>query len=718
MLNLYTPLEEVSGVGEKIREKLAKWNIRTVEDLLYHLPHRYEDFSVFKKINELNAGEVVTISGSIQEIKNRRTWKRKMFLTEALIADETGSIKAVWFNAPLPARYLRKGGQAQLSGKTTINKQKELILQHPNLQIISKKQRAENGDQEVVDSANTGGLAPVYPETKGLTSYWFRRTIQRILKQVTVEEILPASLLKEEKLLARDKALRIIHAPASQEEIERARTRFAFEKIFLLQLKFLQAKNEWMENRAVKISFSEKDTKQFLKQLPFQLTNAQKKASWEIIQDLGKGKPMNRLLEGDVGTGKTAVAAMAILPVIQAGFQVVLLAPTEVLATQHYLKLKEIFAYLNLEIVLLTGATVKFSDKDTLTNKNVKNKAAIKRMALEKIKSGESKLAIGTHALLRDQVQFKKLAFVIIDEQHRFGVSQRAYLQQEVEKVSDGIKQKTPHLLTMTATPIPRTLALSIFGNLDLSVIDEFPKGRKLIKTKVVNKKQRKQVYEFIGKKIISGRQAFVICPLVEETADGGKEVKAATEEMKRLQKEVFPRFKLGLLHGKMKPDEKNNIMAEFKERKIDILVSTSVVEVGVDVPNATIIMIEGAERFGLAQLHQFRGRVGRGKQQAYCFLATSENVPVSTLRLRILEGTNDGFKIAEADLKLRGPGQFLGQAQSGVPDVAMESLTNVKSIQAARDQALRVIAFDPKLTKFPKLKNQLEKLEKVAHWE
>ena len=270
----------------------------------------------------------------------------------------------------------------------------------------------------------------------------------------------------------------------------------------------------------------------------------------------------------------------------------------------------------------------------------------------------------------------------------------------------------------MTATPIPRTLALSIFGNLDLSVIDEFPKGRKLIKTKVVNKKQRKQVYEFIGKKIISGRQAFVICPLVEETADGGKEVKAATEEMKRLQKEVFPRFKLGLLHGKMKPDEKNNIMAEFKERKIDILVSTSVVEVGVDVPNATIIMIEGAERFGLAQLHQFRGRVGRGKQQAYCFLATSENAPVSTLRLRILEGTNDGFKIAEADLKLRGPGQFLGQAQSGVPDVAMESLTNVKSIQAARDQALRVIAFDPKLTKFPKLKNQLEKLEKVAHWE
>lgn len=718
MLELNTPLEEISGVGKKIREKLSKWNIWTVEDLLYHLPHRYEDFSVFKKINELEIGETVTICGEVQEIKNKRTWKRKMFLTEAVVADETGSVKAIWFNAPMPVRYLRQGGQVQLSGKTTINKQQELVLQHPNLQTISKKEREENETDVVIESANTGGLIPVYPETKGLTSYWFRRIIQRVLKQVEIEEILPTSLLKEEKLMGRAEALQAIHSPKSQEEIEKARARFAFERIFLLQLKFLQAKEEWAENQAVEIKFQEKDTKKFLKQLPFQLTNAQKKSAWEIIQDLQKNKPMNRLLEGDVGTGKTAVAAMAVLPVVRSGFQVAILAPTEVLATQHYAKLKELFAYLNLEIILLTGATVEFSDDGIKKDGAKESKAALRRKALRKIETGKAKLVIGTHALLQDQVKFGNLALIIIDEQHRFGVAQRAYLQRKVEKVQDGIEQKVPHLLTMTATPIPRTLSLSIFGNLDLSIIDEFPKGRKLIKTKIINKKQREQAYRFIEKEILAGRQAFVICPLVEETADSGKEVKAVTEETERLQKKVFPNLKLDLLHGKMKPDEKNEIMAKFKQKEIDILVSTSVVEVGVDVPNATIMMIEGAERFGLAQLHQFRGRVGRGKYQSYCFLLTSENAPDSTARLRVLEKTNDGFKIAEADLKLRGPGQFLGLAQSGVPDVAMESLTDVKSIQAARNQARRVIAFDPKLKKFPGLKNQLTKLEKIVHWE
>lgn len=692
------PVTKIPKIGTKISNKLSGLGIITIEDLLYHFPHRYEDFSTFKIIGELAIGETVTIQGQIEDIKTKRTWKKRMTITECYLKDDTGTIKAVWFNNPLPVKFLSQGKFVQLSGKVVLSRDNEPHLQHPNFEIIKKTDLGEIQTK----SASSGGLASIYPETLGLNSYWFRRIIKQVLSQTKIEEFLPQDVIKDQKLVDLKNALENIHFPKASKDAERAKKRFAFEKMFLIQLKALQVKKDWDANQAVSIKFDEKTVKKFVDSLPFKLTDAQKKTSWQIIQDLGEKTPMNRLLEGDVGSGKTVVAVMAILSVINRGHQVALLAPTEVLAVQHFDVIKDLLK--DHEVALLTSSQKKSSG----SGKNDLKKA---------VNKGEIDVVIGTHAILQKKVGFKNLALVIIDEQHRFGVNQRAHLQQKAARLDDGKKKTIPHLLTMTATPIPRTLSLAIFGNLEFSIIDEFPKGRKQIKTSVVGKSGRAQVYQFIEKEIKSGRQVFVICPLVEESSKI-TEVKAATEELIRLQKKVFLKFTLGLLHGKMKPKEKNRIMSAFKDKKIDILVSTSVVEVGVDIPNATIMMIEGAERFGLAQLHQFRGRVGRGKHQSYCFLFTSDNAPDSTSRLRAMEKTNDGFKIAEADLKLRGPCQFMGTLQSGLPDVAMESLSDVKTIQAARDQAQRIIAFDPKLKKFPLLKEQVEKLDTITHWE
>lgn len=709
MYSFKTPLSEISGIGERYAKKLALMNIFNLGDLLYHFPHRYDDFSVMKKINQIGLGETVTVQGQLESIKTIRTWKRKMSITEAYFKDDTGIIKAVWFNNPLPVKFLSKGKYVQLSGTVKVSKKKEAHLQHPNFEIIPKKQFENSSSEETKPlnkNTSTGSLIPIYPETKGITSYWLRRLIKKVLSQTEIIDFIPADILKSQKIIDLKTALEQIHFPKNSNQSNQARKRFAFEKMFIIQLKSLQAKKDWQNKRAKKIKFDEKLIKKFVDNLAFQLTDAQKKATWQIFQDLEKTTPMNRLLEGDVGSGKTVVAALAILSVINKNFQTTLLAPTEVLAIQHYKGIQEFLKKNKFNIALLTAS-----------EKNINGKKVTKKVLLEKLVQGKIDLVIGTHAILQDKVAFKNLSLVIIDEQHRFGVNQRAFLQQQTSVIDDGNKQTIPHLLTMTATPIPRSLSLAIFGNLDLSIIDEMPKGRKKIITKVINKQGRNQVYGFIKKVTGEGQQVFIICPLVEESSKV-TEVKAATEEFERLQKKIFPEFKLGLLHGRKKPAEKNEIMKDFKNKKIDILVSTSVVEVGVDIPNASIMIIEGAERFGLSQLHQFRGRVGRGEHQSYCFLFTSENVADSTRRLSVMEKTNDGFKIAKEDLKLRGPGQFLGTMQSGLPDIAMESLSDVKSIQAAREEAQRIIAFDAKLKKFPELKNQLEKLEAVAHWE
>ena len=708
MLKLDDPISKNDFLDPKNQKKLENIGIKTIGDLLYYFPHRYDDFSVFKKISELLPNETVTIQGQITSIKTHRTWKKRMMLTECFLNDETGEVKIVWFNFMSPLKFISKGKYVQISGKTCLEKKTNtLFFQHPNLQFISKKQfLSEDSQNQTASVFSTGALIPVYSETRNLSSFYFRRIIQKTLPLVEFEEFIPKDILTSQKLLVRENALKQIHFPDDQEKADLSRKRFAFEKMFLVQIKSLLVKNKWDNQKAVSIPFDEKFIKKFVGGLPFSLTDAQKKSAWQIIQDLEKEKPMNRLMEGDVGSGKTIVAVMAILSVIKKGFQTALLAPTEVLAVQHYASIAKIIQKYNFSGALLTASNKKMCGEKTTAKK-----------LLENISKGEIDYVIGTHALLQEKVKFKNLALIIIDEQHRFGVNQRAYLQQKTLHIGDGMKNKIPHLLTMTATPIPRTLSLAIFGNLDLSIIDEFPKGRKKIITKSVDDKERSAVYDFARKEIIKGRQIFVICPLVEESSKISQ-VKAVVEEKELLEKKIFSEFKIALLHGKMKAKEKDQVMEDFKMRKFDILVSTSVVEVGIDIPNATVIIIEGAERFGLSQLHQFRGRVGRSEHQSYCFLLTSPNIPHATARLKVMEKTNDGFEISKADLKLRGPGQFLGTTQSGMPDIAMQSLSDIKTIQACRLEAQRVTAFNPDLDKFPLLKKELGKIKNSIHWE
>lgn len=728
MFSYSSSLSQIPSIGKSLAKKLTSLGINTIGDLLYHFPFRYDDFTEFRQINELEVGQTVTVQGQIVKISTTKTWKKKMALTEAHVTDGQGQIKAVWFNAPAPVRFLSKGKYVQLSGKIASGgKNQEPYFSHPNVEIISQSSIGNQNIEASPRSTSTGNLAPVYPETKGINSYFLRRLIKTYLGRTVIHDFIPRDILETEQLIDLKTALHNIHFPENQADLALAKQRFAFEKMFLIQLKALQVKKNWETKSAVPVAFDEPFIKQFVKSLPFALTTAQKKSAWQIIRDLEQTKPMNRLLEGDVGSGKTVVAAMAAISVAHQKYQVAILAPTEVLAIQHFHGLSRFFKNSGLAIGLLTGSKTELNCNINAEDETATTKPKLsKKKFLENLETGQIDIAIGTHALLQQKVRFKNLALVIIDEQHRFGVNQRAHLQQGTLNLDDGMNKTIPHLLSMTATPIPRTLSLALFGNLNLSIIDEYPQGRKKIITKVIPPKEREIIYDFIRQQIQAGRQAFVICPLVEETSKMS-EVKAVTEEHKRLQEEIFPEFKLGLLHGKMPSKSrsasggafsKEEIMQKFKNREYDILVSTSVVEVGVDVPNATIMLIEGAERFGLSQLHQFRGRVGRGEHQSYCYLFTSENIGFTTRRLKSMEKTNDGFKIAEYDLNLRGPGQFLGTLQSGVPDIAMESLTDVKLIQASRLEAQRILAFDPQLENFPLLKQQIDQLANMIHWE
>ena len=496
------PITKLPRITKTQKGKLEGLGIYTVGDLLYHFPFRYEDYSVFKNVNEIIPGETVTIRGMVSEIKRSRAFRKRMTITEAFIQDDTGVIKAVWFNIFGPLRFLSKGKYIQISGKATLSKKNELQIQHPNFELINKRSFESGQDAPNSRLASTGALVPVYPETKGLTSYWFRVAIKKLLSQTDLVDPLPADIIKSQKLLPFDKALNEVHFPTSQQKADEAKKRFAFEKMFLIQLKALSVKQKWDQNKAQKIPFQENVIKEFVDALPFKLTNAQKKTAWQIIKDLERAKPMNRLLEGDVGSGKTVVAGMATLSVVASGSQVAILAPTEVLTLQHFKSISLLFDSLDYTVALLTSAHSKIGkrkvDKKTLGSK---------------LKKGEINIAIGTHALLQKNVHFENLALIVIDEQHRFGVKQRAHLQQKTINLDDGNQKKIPHLLTMTATPIPRTLSLAIFGNLDLSIIDEYPKGRKKISTKVIPPRGREQIYSFVKKEIATGRQVFVIYP-------------------------------------------------------------------------------------------------------------------------------------------------------------------------------------------------------------
>jgi ATP-dependent DNA helicase RecG len=693
MLNLNTELEKIPKIQPKYFKKLAKLNLITVEDLLRHFPSRYNDYSKIIPIEQLQAGEEVTIVGTIIDIKTIRTRSRWMLLTEALVEDETGTVKIIWFNQPYINRSFPIETKVRLSGKVTI-KNNQLSFSSPEIEKATRI------------PTNTGRLVPIYPETAGLTSKWIRWQIQLIFNQgLKFTDNIPTEILKELYLPSFQNALKMIHFPRTMNDVLLAQKRFAFEDMFLLQLMAIRIRLNFAHQKAPQIKLEKKLIKKFIAHLPFQPTEAQRKSSFQILSDLEKPQPMNRLLNGDVGAGKTLVAAIATLQCLKKGYQVAILAPTEVLASQHFQTFLNFFEEEEFNIGLLTGAYKLYGSHSALIQKTTRPKM------LNKLKNNEINLIIGTHAIIQEDVEFNELALIVVDEQHRFGVAQRSAI---IKKSSETSKKLVPHFLTMTATPIPRTFALALFGDLDVSVLDEKPMNRKEIETKVINPLGQKTIYEFIKQEIKKGRQAYIILSLVEES-EAIKKVKAAITEHQRLQAEVFSDLELGLMHGRLKPREKEELMIAFKNKEIDILVSTSVIEVGVDVPNATLMIIENAERFGLSQLHQFRGRIGRGEHQSYCFLFTEKT---DNERLQALEKYTDGFKLANIDLKLRGPGEFIGSRQSGLPDGAMKNITNIKLVTIARQKAKEILQIDPALKNYPRLHQALKHFENITHLE
>ncbi len=707
-INLTTPIEEIPGIGNFYQKKLKRLGIRTVEDLISHFPHRYEDFSRIVPIAKVKLFETICVSGKIKDIENKKTPKRKMIVTEALVEDETGTIRVVWFNQPYLIRVLKKGDIISLGGKVMTGAE-GLYFSNPSYEKISTKER------EFL--LHTGRLVAVYPETEGLSSRWLRNIIFRVLKKLKgrIEDFIPEEIRKEYNLLEREKAFWQIHFPRSEKIAEQAKKRFSFEELFLLEAVVLRERIKLFTQSAFKISINLQLIKSFLKTLPFQLTGAQKKCLWQILKDMEKGRPMNRLLEGDVGSGKTIVAAVAALNVIKAGYQVALMAPTEILAKQHFKEISKLLMGFKVNIGLLTGKEDKFVS-ERLPNQVIE---ISREKLLLKAQKAEIDFLIGTHTLIQGKVKFGKLALVILDEQHRFGIEQRARLV----KASKNKEKNIPHLLSMTATPIPRTLSLTIYGDLDLSLLDELPKGRKKVITKLVPPSERKKAYGFIRKEVEKGRQVFVICPRIEPTKDEEKknlliEMKAVKEEYEKLSREIFPKFRVAMLHGKMTPKEKERIMADFKKGKIDILVSTSVVEVGIDVPKATVMIIEGAERFGLAQLHQFRGRVGRSELQAYCFLFTESSSRKTMRRLKALISAKSGFELAERDLEIRGPGDLLGKRQWGIASLSMEALKNLPLVETTREVVKKILKEDPLLENYPLLKEKLSSFKEDIHLE
>ena len=737
-LSLQTPLIDIKGVGPKFVERLKNLNIDTVKDLLWHFPFRYEDFSNISKIKDLKTGERATVNGVVKDVKMRRTWKKRMILLEAVVADETGTVKAIWFNQKFLITILKKGTTVNLAGKVQEDK-KGFMFSHPMFEILSKKtiERLKEGDIEEIISdldyfKHTGRLVPIYPETARLTSKAIRYLIKGVFDNVEkIAETLPDEILKKRGFLEINDALKKIHFPDSLEEAKDAKKRFSFEDLFYLQMSNIRQKKKLAKQKAYVFAFDEKYAESLINKLPFELTGSQKKAIFEVLRDFEKGHPMNRLLQGDVGSGKTIVAIIAALIVAKESKQTAFMAPTEVLARQHYQTFKKFFTKFERGVCLLTSSEAKIFYGDDMETE-IKKAELIKKISL-----GEIKIIIGTHSLIQKSVDFKDSAFVVIDEQHRFGVDQRAEL---VSRKFSGENKILPHFLSMSATPIPRTLSLTIFGDLELSIIDELPKNRKPIITKVVAPENRNKVYVFVRGQVKKGRQIFVVCPRIEIPPDeelekkvvyksmfsSWEDTRAVKDEYEKLSKKIFPDLNVDMLHGKMPAKggsasggkSKEEVMRDFKEGKTDILVSTSVIEVGVDIPNATIMMIEGADKFGLAQLYQFRGRVGRGEHQSFCLLFTDSAAKTTYSRLESLVNAKSGFELAEMDLALRGPGQFLGQSQTGIPDLAMKAAQNPEMVKEARESAEEILNSDPELNNYLFLKNHLEQFEKDVHLE
>ncbi len=719
------------------KKALNKLKLFSVHDLLFHFPVKYSNVSEAKQISELIPGETATVCGKISKLKTKKGFRSKIPMGEGVVEDLSGKIKITWFHQAYLAKMIHEGDTVKLTGKVT-NSKYGLYLANPEFErtpempinshdSLFKPPRPLGTPSSQGENNSEGFSYPIYHETRGITSKWFYHAIEKILREKTldnIEDYIPEDILKKYNLPTLKTSLIWIHKPKNARDAESARKRFAFEEVFCIQLERQHDKFEYKKNKSFQITQTGPEVSEFLSRFPFTPTNSQKKSIQTILEDIEKTFPMSRLLEGDVGSGKTAVAATAAYTVVKqrpfdyaqgkpqnfGNLQVAYMAPTEILATQHFESFIQYFKHLPINIGLITGSGCrKFPSKVNPSGWTDISRSQLLKWTAE----GIIPILIGTHALIQKTVKFKNLAFVVIDEQHRFGTAQRRKLVRK-----DNI---APHLLSMTATPIPRTLALTIYGDLDLSLLDEMPAGRKQIITEIITPNKRNETYEKIKTELKNGRQLYVICPRIDEP-DPAKEMavqaKSAISEAKRLKKEIFPEYEIGVLHSKMSKEKKETVMKDFVENKIHILCATSVVEVGVNVPNATIIIIEGAERFGLAQLHQLRGRVIRSNHQAYCYVFADAKSQKTTDRLKALKTAKNGFELAELDLTLRGSGELGGTKQWGISDLGMEAIKNIKMVEAARAEAIRLISEDLELSKYPLLKQKVHKKAGELHFE
>jgi ATP-dependent DNA helicase RecG len=675
---LELPITSLKGVSTAMAAKFKKLGVNTIRDLLYFFPHRHLDYSRANYISGLSEGEEQTITANVWQAQV--TWLGGRRGTEAIVGDETGNVRAVWFNNPYVARSLPTNARVVLSGRVRLFGGR-YVFESPEWELLE--------DKELV---HTGRLVPLYSLTQGLKPRQVRKLMKQVVDQFAgrVADFLPSDLRKRRKLVELPQAIAQAHYPEDEAAKDNARTRLAFDEHVLLQLGVLGKKHEWQQSQpANPVSIEKPLLNSFIKSLPFGLTAAQHRVLRELLSDLEKPRAMSRLLQGEVGSGKTVVATAALLAAAS-GYQGAFMAPTEILAEQHFSSVGGLLSDMASKVeeeenlrrfsgILARPLTLALLIGDL--------SQAGKQAVQQKIREGEVDIVIGTHALIQKDVEFHKLGLAVVDEQHRFGVAQRSALRQ---------KGFNPHVLVMTATPIPRTLALTLYGDLDLSVIDELPPGRQTIKTRWLKPAQRDSAYAFLRKQVSEGRQAFIICPLVEESE--AIQARAAVAEYEHLSKEIFPDLKLGLIHGRMSAAEKDEVMHRFRSGEFQVLVSTPVVEVGIDVPNATVMLVESADRFGLSQLHQFRGRVGRGSEQSYCMLLAENPSEIGRQRLDLIEKVQDGFQLAEEDLKLRGPGEFFGTRQSGLPDLRMARLSDVKLLEMARTEAIRLFEQDPGL--------------------
>ena len=677
-MKLTTPLEQIKGVGPKTAQALAAAGLKTISDALDFLPRAYDDYSTAVNITDLQPGKV-TVKARCESVSTRIV-RRGLRITTAVLADKSGKVKAVWFNQPYRETQLKSDAEFIFSGQFGMQYNRYQI-NNPSVELA----------KEVAKTTieNASGIQPVYKSIKNIRP----KTVQDLMKNIRpimdfLPETLPENIIQRQKLVSRSEAVKFLHAPKTHEEISRGRERLAFEELFEMILAAQFNKQEQTRLTGWKIPFNKSVVKNFVDQLPFPLTNAQRRATWQILQDLESDHPMNRLLQGDVGSGKTVVAGLVVAEVAKAGFQTAIMAPTEILAQQHAKTLDELLSPFGVSVALLTGHV----------------KGAARSQLLDNLASGNIDVVVGTHALIQEKVAYHKLGFAVIDEQHRFGVKQRQALLEKSDFM--------PHLLSMTATPIPRSLALTLYGELDISILDELPSGRQPIQTKIWSPASAPKLYESIENELAKGRQAYVICPLIDDNPDNDK--KSVEAEYNKLSKTIFSHRRVGLLHGKLPAEEKAEVMQKFADGELDMLVSTTVVEVGVNVPNATVMLIENADNFGLSQLHQLRGRVGRGKHQSFCHLMMSGHDKPSQ-RLREIEKSQDGFYLAEVDLKLRGPGEIYGKMQHGDLNLKIASLADTALIARAQVEAERFVKEGQDLLQYNHLAHAVSRYQRLT---